>query len=133
LAAGFTLLYVASLFGWLRAPADERMVARLEPIIFVIIGYYFGRLPAHQNEKTLKEEAARQTQRADAAQHAKEQAQQSREVLEEKIKNALGALAPAASSAGGRATFEATDRTSAASPDEALRHAVAATFNILHS
>jgi len=36
--------------------ADEKMVLRLEPIIFVIIGYYFGRLPGQQNEKTLRNE-----------------------------------------------------------------------------
>jgi len=47
------------------------MIARIEPIIFVIVGYYFGRLPSQQNEKALKEEISRQTQRADAAQHAK--------------------------------------------------------------
>ena len=71
------------------------MITRLEPIIFVIIGYYFGRLPAQQNEKTLKDEIGRQTQKADAAQHAKEQAQQTREALEEKIKNVSAALTSA--------------------------------------
>ena len=68
------------------------MVSRIEPIIFVIIGYYFGRLPAQQNEKTLKEEIGRQTQKADAAQHAKEQALQSREALEEKLKSVSAVL-----------------------------------------
>jgi hypothetical protein len=43
------------------------LVLRLEPIIFVIIGYYFGRLPGQQNEKTLKQEIGRQTLRAAAA------------------------------------------------------------------
>src|SRR5438876_12042305 len=82
----FVLLYGAALVGWLKPLADEKMVLRLEPIIFVIIGYYFGRLPAQQTERTLKDEIGRQTQKADAAQHAKEQAQQSRESLEEKLK-----------------------------------------------
>src|SRR6267143_75713 len=81
----FVSLYGAALTGWLKPLADEKMVLRLEPIIFVIIGYYFGRLPAQQNEKTLKDEMGRQTQKAEAAQHAKEQAQQSREAVEEKI------------------------------------------------
>src|SRR5205823_11882948 len=81
----FVSLYGAALIGWLKPLADEKMVLRLEPIIFVIIGYYFGRLPAQQNEKTLKDEIGRQTQKADSAQHAKEQALQSREALEEKI------------------------------------------------
>lgn len=88
----FVVLYTAALLGWLKPLTDVTMIARLEPIIFVIIGYYFGRLPAQQNEKTLKDEISRQTQKADAAQHAKEQAQQVREALEEKVKNAKSAL-----------------------------------------
>lgn len=88
----FVVLYTAALLGWLKPMTDVTMIARLEPIIFVIIGYYFGRLPAQQNEKTLKDEISRQTQKADAAQHAKEQAQQVREILEEKIKNATVTL-----------------------------------------
>jgi hypothetical protein len=62
-----TLVFIA-LYG--AAPVgltDDKMVLRLEPIIFVIIGYYFGRLPGQQNEKTLKQEIGRQTLRADAA------------------------------------------------------------------
>jgi len=89
----FVALYASALVGWLRPLADDTAIARLEPIIFVIIGYYFGRLPAQQNEQVLKVEVDRQTQKADAAQHAKEQILQEREVLEEKIKNAKVVLA----------------------------------------
>src|SRR5437773_9838532 len=95
----FVGLYGAALIGWLKPLADEKMVLRLEPIIFEIIGYYFGRLPSQQNEKTLKDEINRQTQKADAAQHVKEQAQQTREALEEKIKNVNAALTSAAPTA----------------------------------
>src|SRR5215510_1897107 len=83
----FISLYGAALIGWLKPLADDKMVLRLEPIIFVIIGYYFGRLPGQQNERTLKEEIGRQTQRSDAAQSAKEQALKTNEALEEKVKN----------------------------------------------
>src|SRR6185295_9194779 len=86
--------------GWLKPLADEKMVLRLEPIIFVIIGYYFGRLPGQQNERTLQQEVGRQTQRADASQSAKEQALQSNEALEEKIKNVKATLAAEAAFAG---------------------------------
>lgn len=96
LMAGLTLIFVflygAALLGWLKPLTDITMVSRLEPIIFVIIGYYFGRLPAQQNEKTLKEEITRQTQKTDAAQHTKEQVLQEREALEEKVKNTKAAL-----------------------------------------
>ncbi|HSE19932.1 MAG TPA: hypothetical protein VLB46_22920 [Pyrinomonadaceae bacterium] len=93
----FILLYGAALVGWLKPLADDKMVLRLEPIIFVIIGYYFGRLPGLQNEHTLREELGRQTQKADAAQYAKEQALLKREGLEEKLKNVAAALGPSAS------------------------------------
>jgi hypothetical protein len=94
LTLSFVILYSAALIGWLRPLADITMITRLEPIIFVIIGYYFGRLPAQQNEKTLREEINRQTIKADASQQAKEQAQREKEVIEEKIKNAKVVLLP---------------------------------------
>src|SRR4051812_31244995 len=75
----FVLLYGAALLGWVKPLTDDKLIGRLEPLIFVILGYYFGRLPADQNESLLRDEINRQTQRADAAQHAKEQAEQARE------------------------------------------------------
>ena len=88
----FVVLYGLALLGKLRPLADASMVTRLEPLIFVIIGYYFGRLPGEETEKILKHENNRQILRADAAQSAKETALQSREALDEKIKNARTAL-----------------------------------------
>src|SRR5204862_8261354 len=88
----FISLYGAALVGWSKPLADEKMVMRLEPIIFVIIGFYCGRLPSQQNEKVLKQEINRQTQRADASQSAKEQALRSNEALEEKMKNVKSTL-----------------------------------------
>ena len=123
----FVGLYGAALTGWLRPLTDERMVTRLEPIIFVIIGYYFGRLPAQENERTLKGEIARQRHRADTAQHAKENAQQTREALEEKLKNTKAALTPAAPAKG---LTEAAGATGGADP---LRSSVSAALNILNS
>jgi len=41
----FALLYGVALLGWGKPQPDERIVVRPEPIVFVIIGYYFGRLP----------------------------------------------------------------------------------------
>jgi hypothetical protein len=122
----FVVLYGLALVGKLRPLADVSMVSRLEPIIFVIVGYYFGRLPSQQNEQTLKDEIGRQTQRADAAQHAKETALQSREVLDEKVKNARTALAADALALGKGTTDP---------PDNGTRErgSVAAAFNILSS
>jgi hypothetical protein len=128
----FVSLYGAALIGWLKPLADEKMVLRLEPIIFVIIGYYFGRLPAQQNEKTLKQEINRQTQRADASQHAKEQALQSREALEEKIKNVNAALtsgSPVVRTASGSDLY----KSGGAIQEEGLRYVVTAALRILSS
>jgi hypothetical protein len=128
----FVLLYASALTGWLKPLADERMIARLEPVIFVIIGYYFGRLPAQANEYTLKGEIARQTQKADAAQNVKEQAQRTTEALEEKVKNAramLTSAAPPADPLGEGARIGV-----AASPGgDALRHSVKAVLSVLNS
>ena len=88
----FVLLYAAAFSGKLDPLKDNTMLSRLEPIIFVLIGFYFGSLPIQQNEGTLKGEITRQTQKADAAQYAKEKALQEHEMLEEKIKNAKTAL-----------------------------------------
>ncbi len=129
----FVGLYAAALLGWLKPLADDKMVIRLEPIIFAIIGYYFGRLPGQQNERTLKSEINRQVQRADAAQAAKEQAQQTTEALEEKVKNVKSTLASepiTSSSTSGADLFRSGGATF---KDAELRPMVNAALRILNS
>ena len=128
----FISLYGAALIGWLKPLADEKMVMRLEPIIFVIIGYYFGRLPGQQNERTLKQEINRQTQRADASQSAKEQALQSNEALEAKLHSVKAALSSEHSvgvTASGGGIFGVAGRPQ----EEGLRYVVGAAMRILNS
>ena len=129
----FVSLYGAALIGWLKPLADEKMVLRLEPIVFVIIGYYFGRLPGQQNEKTLKDEVGRQTGRADAAQHAKEQALQTRESLEEKLKNVNAALTSASPTTSAATFAENIHKTGGPIKEEGLRYSVGAAVRILNS
>ncbi|HYP28674.1 MAG TPA: hypothetical protein VE262_18330 [Blastocatellia bacterium] len=126
----FALLYGGALLGWIKPLTDERAVGRIEPIIFVIIGYYFGRLPSQQNESTLKEEITRQAQKADAAQHAKEQAQQARESLEEKVKNVRSTLTLGAQPRG---QGERLSGASESPRDDSLRASLAAALRILNS
>ena len=83
----FIVLYGLALIGRLKPMVDISVISRLEPLIFVLLGYYFGRLPCHQNEGMLKNEIDRQTKRADAAHQARETALQSRDALDEKLKN----------------------------------------------
>lgn len=123
----FVILYAAALLGWLKPLSDVTMVTRLEPIIFVIIGYYFGRMPGEQNEKTLREEITRQTQKADATQQAKEKANQEREVLEEKIKNVKGVLSASPLKTASEKDFGMSGESMT------LQHSIAAALNILRS
>ena len=88
----FVLLYAAAFTGKFDPLKDNTILLKLEPITFILIGYYFGRLPSRQNEHSLKDEIERQTHKANAAQYAKEKAQLERGRLEEKIKNARVAL-----------------------------------------
>src|ERR1044071_2896787 len=96
LTLALVLLYAAALIGWIKPVVDQKMALRLEPIIFVIVGYCFGRLPAQQNERTLKDEIDRHAQKVDAVQATKEQALQTLAALEEKVKNVTAAVAPVA-------------------------------------
>lgn len=129
----FVLLYGAALLGKLRPLTDLSVVARLEPIIFVIIGYYFGRFPAQQNEETLKEEISRQIKRSDAAQYAKEQALQAREILDEKVKNVKAVLASTAPSTSPKGVIERGINAGGPPNEEALRHSVATALGILNT
>ena len=129
----FVLLYGLALTGWLKPLADEKMFMRLEPIIFVIIGYYFGRLPSQQNEEMLKWEINRQTQKAEAAQQVKEQAQQAREALEEKVKNVKATLTFATPGMTAKALAEGFDKTSLTIKDDALRQSLLGALSILNS
>ncbi len=129
----FVFLYAAALFGWLTPLADMTMITRLEPIIFVIIGYYFGRLPAQQTEKTLKGEIDRQIQKADAAQYTKEKVLQEREVLEEKIKNAKVALTPNFSNLSSNTVSESSINKSIAFNNDTAHHSIKTAVNILNS
>ena len=128
----FVALYGLALLGKLRPLDDASMVARLEPIIFIIIGYYFGRLPSHQNEQTLKGEIDRQTKRAEAAQHAKETALKTTEALEERVKNARIALETSGSDSG-NGTGEGFERVTSSVGEPRQRGSVSAAIKILDS
>lgn len=131
LTLGFVTLYGLALIGKLTPLADTSMVSRIEPIIFVIIGYYFGRLPSQQNEKTLKEEISRHMQKSDAAQHAKENALQTREALEEKLKNINATLDVGVNPSRTELHKNAITEGDTTSDELTLRHSIAAARRIL--
>ena len=125
-SVSFVVLYGLALLGKIKTIADPSVLSRLEPIVFVIIGYYFGRLPGQQNEQALKNEIGRQALRADAAQKAMESARQLSGTLDEKVKNARTALAPDA--------IALVEKTGKALDNKNREPgSVAAAFNILSS
>ncbi len=128
----FVSLYAAALFGWLRPLSDVTMITRLEPIIFLIAGYYFGRLPAQSVERTLNQEIIRQAQRTDAMQHAKELAEKERDTIEEKVKNA--SLALGVTTRGLKENSHSrSDGTNSKTPNGTCRESVMIAVNILGS
>jgi hypothetical protein len=123
---GFVVLYGLALLGKIKTIADPAVLGRVEPIVFVIIGYYFGRLPGQQNEQILKHEIVRQTDLANAAQQAMVSARELSGTLDEKVKNARTALAPDAIALVAKTAKTLDDRNRQPG-------SVAAAFNILSS
>ncbi|MGD0334673.1 MAG: hypothetical protein ABSA90_15675 [Xanthobacteraceae bacterium] len=95
LTAIFVACYVAALFGWQATPNDK-IVTTLAPIVAVIIGYFFGRMPSEKIENSLTQQA---NQRGVEAQHARE-AQSAAELrgtaLQQKVNDAVHALSGSA-------------------------------------
>jgi len=127
LTLALVLLYAAALIGWIKPLVDQKMALRLEPIIFVIVGYCFGRLPAQQNERTLKDEIDRHAQKVDAVQATKEQALQTLAALEEKVKNVTAAVAPVAYKR------QLNERSGTQGGDDKLNGSLIAALEILNS
>lgn len=128
----FVLLYSAAFTGKFDPLKDNTMLLRLEPITFILIGFYFGRMPSWQNERSLKDEIERQTQKADAAQYSKEKLQQEREALEEKIKNVKASLTPLFSESSNKSSVEYAG-VGNNNKIESLNHILVAVLNILDS
>lgn len=134
LTAVFVLLYVGALFGLISGvdtPEELQTLTRIESIVFVIIGYYFGRLPAQATEKTLKGEIERQSQKADQAEEEKGAAEGEKQALQEKMKNAKAALT--ASMPDAPTAKLAINLSQAPPPPDALRQSVIAAVKVLES
>lgn len=127
LTLSFVLLYAAALLGWFKPLADEKMAVRLEPIIFVIVGYCFGRLPSQQSERALKDEISRHAKKVDAVQDSKEHVLQTLAALEEKVKNVTTAVAPFA------ARKRLDERSETKGTEDKLNGSLAAALEILNS
>ena len=127
LTLSLVLLYAAALLGWFKPLADEKMAVRLEPIIFVVVGYCFGRLPSQQSERALKDEISRHAKKVDAVQQSKEQVLQTLAALEEKVKNVTTAVEPIA------ARKRLDERSESKGTDDKLNGSLAVALEILNS
>ena len=129
----FVLFYTAALLGWLKPLSDMAVVTRLEPILFILIGYYFASLPAQKTQAVMKEEIIQQAKRADAAQYSREQAQQEREILEEKLKNVRTVLMSAAGKRSSKTLIGGSLKIAEEENTESLRYSINTATNILNA
>jgi type VI protein secretion system component VasK len=109
-------------------PATNKIITLLQPIVYVIIGYYFGRVPAEKAEKQLKDEAKEKGKQADEATKKAEGA-------EAKL-DALDAMLSAASGAGGSAQkdgFVTNLSRSGAGDIERMKVTIAQALNVINS
>jgi hypothetical protein len=135
LTAVFVVLYVLTLFGWISAqePADQSILVRLEPILFAIIGYYFGREPSVRNENRLSSEADEERKRRNVAQDAERAEAVKKARADQTISNTLAALGSGAPAAGTSADLPATLSSGTGVDDRSARQAAAAAAAILAS
>jgi hypothetical protein len=128
----FVACYVVALFGWYTFTPNEKVVSQLAPIVAVIIGYYFGRLPSEKNENSLKDQANKKDQEAKQAREEQSTAEAKAAQLAEKVKNAREALTSGAT-ATPSADLAITLGPGGSTPHEAVRGGAAAALRILQS
>lgn len=130
----FVALYVIGLSGWFAFTPNDKVVGPVAPIIAVIIGYYFGRLPSEKTEKSLQQQVNQRSQEAAQARNAHQQAATDRERLATKIEDAKAALSSAAPAAPPDGLAITLSGGGGAGPDlAALRGATVAALKVLES
>jgi hypothetical protein len=130
----FVALYVAGFAGWPKLAPDKEVIGPVAPIVAVIIGYYFGRVPSEKNEKSLQQQVNPRTQEAEHARNEQQQAQTDSTRLATKViaaRAALSAAAPAAPPDGLASTLSGA---AGDAPDpEAIRQAAISALQVLDS
>lgn len=130
----FLLLYVLALFSLIPDLTDGKvkLLTHLEAVLFVIIGYYFGRVPGEQNEKTLRGQLSHEKQDAALERQGRATAENETATLRTKLTDVRATLAagiPEAPKAGLVANLAGPANEQDA--QTALRQVVAAALNIL--
>jgi hypothetical protein len=123
LTAVFVLLYGLAFAGVLQPLDNDKLVGQVAPIISVIIGYYFGRLPADKTEQNLQQ-----------AQQERNEAVGERERLSTKIAGAKAALNAAAPTVPPQALATTLGGTGSTTPPaDAIRQAAVAALKVLEA
>lgn len=133
LTAIFVGCYLAALFGWQAAPNDK-IVASLGPIVAVIIGYYFGRMPSEKTENSLTQQVNQKNEEAKQARDAQSAAEMRGTALEQKVHDAVAALSGSAPRVPAGELAVTLSGAGAEAPDHAaVRSATISALKILQS
>ena len=97
----FVLLYVGALLGWAGLAPNKEALGYIQPVVWVIIGYYFGRVPGERNESRLKERADKSDAAANAARRAASSAQVRLSAIKARLAAVRSALREGATQTGG--------------------------------
>jgi len=122
----FIGLYIYGIWGvWHGStPNNDKAITLLQPIVYVIVGYYFGRMPSEKVEKQLKDEAKDKGQAADAA-----NAEANRVVS--KLQMVRSVLAGVSATDAPRSGFTANLAGVRSAPEETLRVSVAQAISMI--
>jgi hypothetical protein len=123
LTAVFVVCHIVALSGYWTGTPNKDVLTSVAPIVSVIIGYYFGRLPSEKHEKEATQAQADKT--AAVAQAS---------ALQQKINSAVSALsisAPTATVQDLAPTLSGVSGTVADAPT--IRNAAAAALKVLQS
>jgi hypothetical protein len=129
----FVALYVAAIFGVGGTPNDA-IVKLLQPIVYVIMGYFFGRLPADATEKSLQANTATLQQEVTKVTSDAGVAKEKQLTAEGKLKHVRAILTTLSADAltGGAGSANALSSTQP-TPQDAHRHAIANALSVIEA
>jgi hypothetical protein len=126
----FVALYVAGIIGVWRGDSavNSKAITLLQPIVYVIIGYYFGRMPAEKTENALKEQADKKDKEAGAANTEAARSSTKLQATKSVLEKAVGHTGVAPPSG-----FAQTLSTTKASNEDALKITIVQALNVIDS
>lgn len=121
----FVALYVTAIVGTSKWDSDTMAIQLLQPIVYVIIGYFFGRMPSEPTEKALRKDAQEKGKQADDAKAEASQVSTKLKSVRAILSGAAGGDAPQAK--GFAQTLSGTRATS----EDALKITVSHALNVI--